>query len=183
MTARRLPLRFRRDEGGVAAIEFAIIAPLLVALLLGAVTLYDLFRASHIAEKATFTTADIMSRENSTSTDKIGTNRAIFVAMSRHAASDTTFRVTSIKRQGKKFTVCWSDAPSPLVKMVDATIPTPQMPLVADGDTVLLVETTVRATPLFDSVGLPAMTLANFSAIRSRTGGPIKNESVPSAPC
>ncbi|RIX97560.1 pilus assembly protein [Aureimonas flava] len=175
--------RLARDRRGIAAIEFALIAPVLIALLLGTVTLFGLYRDSATAEKSTFTIGDILSRKTETTTADLDVNRAIFVAMAGHPVGETTFRVSSVMRKSGKFVVCWSYAPSPMVAMTDATIPTADMPVVADSDSVIFVETTVQSTPLFNTVGLPVTTLSNFSAARPRFSAALKNTSMTSAPC
>ena len=55
--------RLLGDRSGVAAVEFALIAPLLVLVLLGTVTLFDFYRESLALERATASMSDYMSRQ------------------------------------------------------------------------------------------------------------------------
>ena len=55
--------RIKTDESGAAGIEFTLIAPLFIILMFSAFTIFDLFRADSIADKATFTIGDFMSRQ------------------------------------------------------------------------------------------------------------------------
>lgn len=175
--------RFASDRAGVAAIEFALIAPVLVLLLLGATTLFVLYRDAEVAEKSTFTLGDMLSRRTDITTGELDVNRAIFVAMTDHPSNDTTLRITSIMRKNDKFMVCWSYAPAPMTAMTTGAIPTASMPTVANGDSVVFVETTVQSTPMFGLLGLPAMTLTHFSAARPRFSSSLKNTSISASAC
>ena len=57
------PHPFRRDERGVIAVEFALILPVMVALLFGAVTCTDLARASIKSWNAAQSIADMISQQ------------------------------------------------------------------------------------------------------------------------
>lgn len=160
--------RFGRDRRAVAAIEFAILGPVLVALLLGCVALFVLFRESQDAEKATFTVADILSRKTSVDNAYLGTANALFLKMLPAPGARTEFRVSSLKKASGAFTVDWSYAAAPLGKLVAAQIPLASLPLVADGDSLLLVETRVPYEPMFASVGLPSGRHVNTAAVRPR---------------
>lgn len=55
--------RLRRDERGVAAVEFAVILPLLLGLLTGGIVMWDVFRFADMTERATYTVSDLASRQ------------------------------------------------------------------------------------------------------------------------
>jgi Flp pilus assembly protein TadG len=160
--------RFHRAEQGIAAIEFAFLAPVLILLLLGCVTLFILFRNSAAAENATFTVADIVSREVEVTNAKLEIDRGLFVAMLADSSATVGLRISSVKRTLGVYTVDWSYAVSPQVKMTVDTIPVADMPLVTDGDSVVIVESTVTYTPLFAYVGLSGGTYANIAMNRPR---------------
>ena len=60
----RLAARYRRDESGVAAIEFAFIAPLLVVFLLGTTTATQSLWANGKVAQTTSVIGDLISQEN-----------------------------------------------------------------------------------------------------------------------
>ena len=59
---------FRRDDGGAIAVEFALILPVMVMLLLGATSATDLARASIKSWNAAQSIADMVSQQASLST-------------------------------------------------------------------------------------------------------------------
>lgn len=164
----RLATRVWHDRRAVAGIEFAIIGPVVVALLLGCVTLFALFRGSQDAEKATFTVADIVSRQTSVSTAFLDTQHALFQRMLSDGSTDKGFRISSIRRVGTGFTVAWSYAVAPLNPLQAADIPLAQLPLVADGDSLVLVETRVPFAPIFAVAGMSGGEHRNLAANRPR---------------
>ncbi len=54
--------RFRRSEGGLAAMEFALLAPMLTVLLLGGYDLARFVRARSAVDKVGFSVADVTSQ-------------------------------------------------------------------------------------------------------------------------
>ena len=165
---RALVRRFGPADSGIAAIEFALLAPVLILLLLGCVTLFILFRNSAAAENATFTVADIVSREVAVTNAKLEIDRGLFVAMLGDSSATAGLRISSVKKTLGIYTVDWTYAVTPMVPMTVATIPTADLPLVTDGDSMVIVESTVTYTPLFAYVGLPGGTYANIATNRPR---------------
>jgi len=62
-TFRRLLSRLLREERGVAAVEFALVAPMLITLVLGGYQLSQLLYANQRVEKMAFTVTDAISRD------------------------------------------------------------------------------------------------------------------------
>lgn len=175
----RAARRFTRDRRGVSAVEFALIAPVLLLLLLGGVTTFLLVRDSRSAERATFTISDILSRASTTSKKDLAASHALFLAMTRHTADDVRFRVTSLKKVEKKggakgeseFVIDWPWAQAPQVERKELTTIADKLPLVAVGDSVLVIETSVTSRPLFPSLGFTALTFDFVSTNRPRFVG------------
>lgn len=163
-----LAARVWHNRRAVAGIEFTMIAPVVIALLFGCVALFALFRGSQDAEKATFTVADIVSRQTSVSTAFLDTQHALFQRMLANGSADEGFRISSIRRVGTGFTVAWSYAVPPLNELQAADIPLAQLPLVADGDSLVLVETRVPFAPIFAVAGLSDGEHRNLAANRPR---------------
>lgn len=63
--------RFGRATGGLAALEFALIAPMMVFVLFGSVELIDALGANRRAQNATSSIADVVARDTEVSTDEI----------------------------------------------------------------------------------------------------------------
>lgn len=159
---------FRRADGGVAAIEFAIIAPTLSFVLLSTVSLFLMLRGQETVEMATFTIADIVSRQTTAGKTSLDVDYALFLKMLPGNAGAVQFRVSSLNKAPGGFSVGWSYAVAPMVKLTTAAIPASILPEVADGDSVILVETKVGYAPLYSTIGLSSGTYENVATNRPR---------------
>lgn len=133
--------RFGVDERGVAAVEFAIIAPVLIALYLGLAELCQGYmaqkRASHVASQV----ADIIAQADVVTRDQIDDTFAISaLVMNPFPSSDLTMTVTGVTR-GTDGTARadWSRTQGGTVRSGAVTIPAG---LIENGESIILAEAT-----------------------------------------
>ncbi|MGD9967748.1 MAG: TadE/TadG family type IV pilus assembly protein [Hyphomonadaceae bacterium] len=90
--------RFGAAKKGVAALEFAIIAPvLMVPLLLGSVDLIDVLGANKRAQNAAASLADVVARDTEVSTQEIqGIWEGLEVLMYPNDPASMEMRITSV---------------------------------------------------------------------------------------
>lgn len=157
--------RWRRDERGASIVEFALLAPVLLLLLLGTVTLFDLFRNLQSVEKATFTVGDMMSRQTVMSQATLND----MLSLMRHmvpTVSDGGIRVSSIGKQGGVLVVRWTHKAGDNVP--DTPLLASIIPDVAEGDSVLLTESFVPHHAFSGAFGIGSVTFGTQSAHRPR---------------
>jgi Flp pilus assembly protein TadG len=160
-------LQLRCRDGSVA-VEFAILIPILLVLLTATVTLFLLFQASKISERATFTVGDIISRRTTVDTAFLDSTYQLFLRMTERSAADVNFRVSSLKKQSGSFTVAWSYAVASQTALANVDIPTSKLPLVTDGDSIILVETVVKPPTLRSFTNFSVADYANMESLRPR---------------
>jgi Flp pilus assembly protein TadG len=103
--------RFARDRKGLAAVEFALIAPMMVLLLLGSVEIVNILQTNRRAENTAASLADVVSRDTEVSDQEVA---GLWAATTPLMFPDTPvgldIRITSIRfdstRQGR---VVWSE--------------------------------------------------------------------------
>jgi Flp pilus assembly protein TadG len=156
------------DDRAIASIEFAIMAPALAALLLASVTFFTFVRASVTSEKATFTVGDLISRQTTVDNAFLDQMSQTFRHLVQGDDEAMRFRITSVTKANKVLTVNWSYAVAPMLAMTAATIPVSALPDIADGDSLVLTETTVPAVPLSPVFNYLPGHHSNLSANRPR---------------
>jgi Flp pilus assembly protein TadG len=165
MRQQSVQTRFFRDRRGASAVEFALLAPVLITLLLGAVTVFDLFRTLQNVEKATFTVGDMMSREFDMNSSKLSSMLTLMREMVS-SANDGGLRVSSITRRNGNLVTDWSRSTGQAVPTTPVS--TVNLPRIAEGDSVLLTETFVPHNAFVASFGLDAVTFRGKVAHRPR---------------
>lgn len=161
----RMLRRFTRDRRGASAVEFALLVPVLLLLLVGTVTLFDLFRNLQSVEKATFTVGDMMSRQTVMNQGQLDSMLALMRQMVP-TANDGGLRVSSISRQGETLMLNWSKTVG--VNVPATALPADILPEIADGDSVLLTESFVPHDSLADIVGFKVILFQARAAHRPR---------------
>jgi Flp pilus assembly protein TadG len=168
------------DCRGVAAVEMAIIAPLLVLLLLGTAEVANLVKTHFEAAQTASTVADVVARYETVTNDNI---QAIF-AVSERVMGESTFKangriiLTSVAKaatSGAKTLVSWQctgggtlTAPSAIGQVgKTATLPG-SLTLDAD-DNVIVAEVFFHYEPLFSLIPLP-QTIKKTALFRPRLG-------------
>ena len=165
--------RWRRDERGASAIEFALLAPILLVVLIGTVTLFDMFRNAQNVEKATFTVGDILSRQTTVSQTQL-TGLLSLVKHMVGTADDGGLRVSSISKASGTLKLDWSKVVGNAVIVTGQAIPYDLVPDMADGDSVLLTESFVPHGAFAQGFGLDNITFKNRSVHRPRFVSAIK---------
>jgi Flp pilus assembly protein TadG len=156
---------FHRDERGATLIEFALFTPVLLFVLLGSMTAFDLFRNSQNVEKATFTIGDMLSRQTVVTASTL-TGMLDLMRHTVGTASDGGLRVSSIGRQNGAFVVRWSRTAGSNVPTTP--IPSSILPEIANGDTVLLTESFVPHEAVFAGFGIENLVFSSAAAHRPR---------------
>ncbi|HEV7293681.1 MAG TPA: TadE/TadG family type IV pilus assembly protein [Devosia sp.] len=160
-------LCFSRDERGASAVEFALIAPVLLALLLGSVTLFDLFRTAQSVDKATFTIGDIMSRKLSVTAKELDNNLAL-LQQAVPAANDGGLRVSSISRIENALVLDWSESVGNTTSLKNVEVPYDLIPTMANGDSVILTESVVPHRAFIAGFGVDAVVFNDRAVHRPR---------------
>lgn len=166
MRGMKRAIALARDERGASIIEFALLAPVLLLVLLSTVTLFDLFRTLQSVEKATFTVGDMMSREQGAMTQAKLDGMLILTRQMLPTASDGGLRVSSIAKQGGALVVQWSKTVG--TNVPSSPLPASIIPDVAEGDSVLLTESFIPHRAFFGLFGADTMQFGAQAAHRPR---------------
>lgn len=173
---------FLRDERGNILAEAVVILPIFIWSYLAFFVYWDAYKTTNVAQKAAYTLADLISREQVTLPD---TYVPGMLNMLRYLVNDQTspkIRVTSllfsegaVVNQGvddadDRTIVQWSISPGDaMTPYTDATLQNVlnKIPAMFDGDSVILVETTMDFNPSFD-IGMDSRQITNFVVTRPR---------------
>ncbi|WP_459095528.1 TadE/TadG family type IV pilus assembly protein [Devosia sp. A449] len=164
--------RWRGDERGVSAVEFALLLPLLLTVLLGSVTVFDLFRTAQAAEKATFTVGDMLSRRTDAISHSLLEEMLTFVNKTVAFEGTARLRVSSISNVGGALKTDWTDTAGDK-NLVIAAIDYAFIPQLAVGDSVILTEVFIPHRAFVAGFGLDRITYNNRAVQRPRFLGKI----------
>lgn len=151
-----LPKRLLRDQRGVSAIEFALIAPIMILIYFGLVEFSQGFMAERRSSHAASIVADLVAQSSQTSKKDLD---SIFqvgdVVMKPFAASSLSVMVSSVTVDSRGVaTVEWSHANGRDLKPLDRNSRVADLPpgLIAAGESVILGETQYRYTSAIGKV-------------------------------
>jgi len=166
--------RFVRETNAAVAMEALIITPILAWVFVASFVFFDGFRAYNTSVKATFTVADILSREFDT---LYGSDLDGLAAVFQHITRNTegsAMRTTQISQLEDRYNVDWSYATEGRARLFNANLAAieERIPLMARGDTILLVETFLPYRTAFN-LGIDPLEFTNFTVVRPRFAGRI----------
>jgi Flp pilus assembly protein TadG len=178
---RSLPQRFARGEEGVAAVEFALILPLLLLLYFGSMEAAVLFTADKRVNSVSATVGDLVSQwdardgkiPTATMNDYFSAAAGILAPYSTPTLKQV-ITVVQVKANGTT-KILWSQGYNGgLARTVGqpfAGLPTTSaMNMMAVGGCVIAAETTYLYKPLLGLVFNPALTLAHTNYFMPRLG-------------
>lgn len=160
--------RFRKDRNGVAAIEFALIAPIVTLLLIGSGTFFAAFRADARAKTATYTIGDMVARQSTVDDTFLANVKDMFGQLAPKSATTPGVRITSAVKVGLVYVIEWSYATVPFSKMTTLSALNARLPDSATGQSLLIVETSVPYQPVFRGSGATLTTFQNLTTQRPR---------------
>ncbi|MBY6202213.1 hypothetical protein KUV65_12620 [Maritalea mobilis] len=175
--------RFWADTSAAVAFETVLLLPLLIWAFVGSFVFFDAFRTYNTSVKATYSVADLISRQRSMiySDDIEG-----YANILTHIIRDTPpvrMRVTQIGMVNGNYQVDWSHGVNGAARLFTTTLPQVEehLPLMGNGERVVLVETTVAYDPPFD-LGLTNIDFQNFTLVRPRYAGQVPFDDEEDAP-
>jgi hypothetical protein len=154
--------RFFKSETGAYSVEGVLVLPLLIWGVMASVVLVDAYRMKTQNLRATYVISDAVSRLWDPVTDDYFVGLWDLHGMQVAYRHPTNLRMTALQYSlsNDRYVVRWSQTTSEerfsylTQEQVDAR--QPNIPNLADGDSLVLVETWMDYTPFF-SIGLPAM--------------------------
>lgn len=153
----RLLRRYRDRTSGSMVIESIFAIPILALGMTGFFTFWDVYRTQNMVQKASYAVADMLSREMVPATPAFLTG--LETTLEFLIREDATIRVTSIRRTSdgplglQGLDVLWSFSPgNQMVPLTEATLTEvlDDMPMMAIGSNMVVMEVTVPYAPLTD---------------------------------
>lgn len=146
---------FLQHQGGMAAVEFGFILPVLLVILVGSVSVFDLFKADRSTSSAANTVVDLTARQpvmNDTIRDTLfAAGRGLLGKYGNDASYAVT--IASIEQvPGVGLRVAWSESNAIGADITDAAIPSLDLPTVPDNESVIYVSVRSRYAPAFGTV-------------------------------
>lgn len=167
--------RFARATGGLAAVEFAILLPMMVFVLFGSVDLIDVLGANKRAQNVASSLADVVARDTEiTNAEVAGLWAAVNVLMFPNSGANMQVRVTSISiTSSTQASVVWSEGHGGYApRQVNSTVALPSAMMQA-GSSVIMTETIYRYTPPLGFIWTGSADMTHTAYRRSRLVDPI----------
>jgi Flp pilus assembly protein TadG len=143
-------LRFGRDRKGLAAVEFALIAPVMIVMFFGASELSSAVDCNARVGRVASTVADLVAQSTTvSSSDTANFFAAANTVLYPYASANAKIVVSSLVDNGKgATTVAWSDAQNATPRSVGATVSVPTgLVTSGSGGSVIYTEITYTFTP------------------------------------
>jgi Flp pilus assembly protein TadG len=173
-TLNRMPGRFWRDRRGVSAVEFALLAPLMITLYFGAVELSQAISADRKVSLVSRSVADLVAQSTNVTTAEMNNILAAGAAVATpFQSSNLRIVVSSVNIDANKVAkVGWSDGYNTTARSVGQTVVLPDGILVANSS-VIWAEVTYAYTPTIGYVITGTMNLTDQIYMRPRLQDPI----------
>lgn len=157
--------RFSKGSEGSYSIETILVLPMLAWAILAMFSYFDGLRLSNVNIKASHTISDILSRETDLIDDDYMDSASQLLAFLINRSYPTSLRVSAFKYDEDEagFDMLWSEARGgyPALTGTFEVAVKNRLPITADGDTVIVVETWMDYRTAF-VMGLTDTTLYNF---------------------
>ena len=166
--------RFGRASSGLAALEFALLAPMMVFLLFASVELIDALDANQRAQNATASIADVAARDTEISDAEIdGLWAALDVLLFPEGAAQMEIRLSSVRVvDANTALVVWSEGHGMAPRSANSPIALPAG-MMTPGTSVMMAESNFPYdTPLGFLFSGP-VTLTHVAYRRSRLVDPV----------
>ncbi|MEZ5994825.1 MAG: TadE/TadG family type IV pilus assembly protein [Hyphomonadaceae bacterium] len=166
--------RFAASKRGVAAVEFAIIAPMMIFLLFGSVDLFDVLNANKRAQNAAASVADVIARDTEVSDSELaGIWDALDILMFPNDASTMQIRVSSVSIENATTArVVWSEGHGMSARTPNSTVALPAA-MMAPGTSIIMTESVYPYTAPLGFLYTGTMNLTHDAYRRSRLVDPI----------
>lgn len=176
--SRKIPLlsRFAHDTQGSMTVEAVLMFPLLAWAYVATFAFFDAFQARSTNLKATFTVADMLSRQiEVVDADYIEGLLDMFEFLADSEDDNVWIRVTSVvctadcEEDTRTLEKDWSFATgnNDILTAADVITYGDLVPVMPESDRILMIETFMTYTPVFN-VGLPELEMAELAVTRSR---------------
>ncbi len=166
-------LRLWRDRRGVSAVEFALIAPVMLVIYFGLVELCQGYMANRRASHTASIVADLVAQADETSTSDLTSVFAIGdMIMKPFPATDLSIRVSSVSMDANGVArVLWSRGNNNDLAPRAPNSPVDDLPsgLIASGETLILGETEFIYTTAFGQIVKKPITFKRSYYLRPRT--------------
>lgn len=175
--------RFALGETGAVVAEAVIVLPLFLWAYIGLYVYWDAFRSNNAVQKAAFTVADLLSREQDVKTKAYidGLQKLIDYLIDENQSA--RIRVTSILWDdvNKRFDVHWSASPEDRMTALTTASLQPyarEIPDMSPGDYAIILEVETDYVPAFD-IGMDNQKFREFVVIRPRFAACLRLDGAP----
>lgn len=163
--------RFASDETGSMVAEAVITLPLLMWAYLAMFIYWDAYRSETTAIKASYTLADMVSRNDEVNKAYLSGLHDVFDYLMNDTV-ESQMVVSSIvwDKTDNRYEVLWSEAYGTGMLALNTTRVAQiadRLPVMSDGDSVILVQSRIEYQPSID-VGVPDFFYRQFIATRPR---------------
>ena len=177
------PISFRRDEAGTMSVEACFAIPFLVLAMTMMFVCFDAFKTKNLSQKATYTIADMLSRErNAIDEDYLGAMHELYGFLNQNG-KDNGIRVTVVSMEvdqttgEKTMSLEWSEGTGGHKGHASLTPVLKRIPEMAHGDQLVLVESFQRWVPQFKSPMKPFV-FRETAVVRPRFAPQLKWKSI-----
>ncbi|MCU4653186.1 hypothetical protein N8I71_10105 [Roseibacterium sp. SDUM158016] len=165
---------FIHDTRAAVAFETVLLTPLLVWAYVGSFVFFDAYRVYNTSVKATYMVADMLSRQTNMVFGHDISGMANVIDTIIRGSGDVQMRATQIAMINGNYRVDWSHGVNGAARLFDANLVdmTDRLPVMANGERVVLVETFVAYDAPFE-IGLTVLRFDNFTLVRPRYAGQV----------
>ncbi len=171
--ARKWFQRFRSQEDGYVTIEVVMLLPPLLITMSACWVLFDVFRQQAVNQKANYTIGDMISRETEAITPNfVDGTRNLLRELTRSDDANARLRISvvSYNARNDRYSVEWSEERGGVGTLNNGTLRgeyLDRLPIMANAEQVVLVETWDEYTPVF-RIGLDGFDITTYSFTRPR---------------